>query len=103
MPAEPFAVVLEPAVEMRSQRAERDQRANLELDAEASRARAFIVMAAEALGHVPIPGPGTGRRYGEVNTQVTTAAGKLYALVEAGAVVRPARDPAAVPGDAVDA
>jgi hypothetical protein len=60
---EPFAVVLEPAAEMRSQRAkrimvgqikaehaERDQRANLELDAEAFRARPFIAMAAEALG-----------------------------------------------------
>ena len=40
--------------------------------------------AAEALGHAPIPGPGAGRRDGEVNTHFTTAAGKLYALVEAG-------------------
>ena len=115
MPAQPFAVGLGPAAEMRSQlakrimvgqikaeHAERDQGANLKLDAHAFRARALIVMAAEALGHVPIPGPGTGR-HGEVNTHVTTAAGKLYALVEAGAAVRPARDPAAVPGDAVDA
>jgi hypothetical protein len=90
-------VVLEPVAEMRSQRAkwimvgqikvehaEREQRANLELDAEAFRARAFIVMADEVLGHIPIPGPGTGRRDGEVNTHVTTAAGKLHALVEAG-------------------
>jgi hypothetical protein len=60
-------------------------------------------MAAEALGHVPIPGPGTGRRDGEVNTHVTTAAGKLYALVEAVAAVGAARDPAALPVDAVDA
>ncbi|MBV8559054.1 MAG: carotenoid oxygenase family protein [Planctomycetaceae bacterium] len=40
--------------------------------------------AAEALGRAPIPGPGAGRRDGEVNTHFTTAAGKLYALVEAG-------------------
>ena len=89
--------------QIKAERAERDQRANLELDAETFRARAFIVMAAEALGHVPIPGPGTGRRDGEVNTHVITAAGKVDALVEAGAAVRHARDPAAVPGDAVDA
>jgi hypothetical protein len=76
VPAEPFAVVLEPAAEMRSQRAkrimvsqikaehaERYQRASLELAAEAFRARTFIDMAAEALGHVPIPGPGTRRRH----------------------------------------
>jgi hypothetical protein len=97
VPAEPFAVVLEPAAEMRSQRAkriivgqikaehaERDHGANLELDAEGFRARAFIVMAAEALGRAPIPGLGTGRRDDEVNTHVATAAGKLDALVEAG-------------------
>ncbi len=40
--------------------------------------------ATEALGRAPIPGPGAGRRDGEVNTHFTTAAGKLYALVEAG-------------------
>ena len=40
--------------------------------------------AAEALGRAPIPGPGAGRRDGEVNTHFTTAGGKLYALVEAG-------------------
>ena len=40
--------------------------------------------AAEALGRAPIPGPGAGDRDGEVNTHFTTAAGKLYALVEAG-------------------
>jgi hypothetical protein len=40
--------------------------------------------AALALGRAPIPGPGAGRRDGEVNTHFTTAAGKLYALVEAG-------------------
>ena len=40
--------------------------------------------AAEALGRAPVPGPGAGRRDGEVNTHFTTAAGKLYALVEAG-------------------
>ena len=54
------------------------------MDAGAFRARAIIVMAAEVLGHVPIPGPGTGRRDGEVNTHVITAAGKLDALVKAG-------------------
>jgi carotenoid cleavage dioxygenase len=59
--------------------------------------------AAEALGCAPIPGPGAGRRDGVVNANFTTAAGMLYSLVEAGAAVRPARDPAAVPGDAVDA
>ena len=37
-----------------------------------------------ALGRAPIPGPGAGRRDGEVNTHFTIAAGKLYALVEAG-------------------
>jgi hypothetical protein len=71
VPAEPFAVVLEPAAEMRSQRAkrimvgqikaehaERDQGANLKLDAHAFRARALIVMAAEALGRAPDPRPG---------------------------------------------
>ena len=116
MPAQPFAVGLGPAAEMRSQRAkrimvgqikaehaERDQGANLELDAEAFRARAFVVMVAEALGRAPIPGPGAGRRDGVVNTNFTTAGAKLYPLFEAGAAVRPARDPAAVPGDAVDA
>jgi carotenoid cleavage oxygenase len=40
--------------------------------------------AAEALSRAPIPGPGAGGRDGEVNTHFTTAAGKLYALVEAG-------------------
>jgi carotenoid cleavage dioxygenase len=42
--------------------------------------------AAEALGRAPIPGPGAGRRDGVVNTHFTTAAGKLYALVEAGSL-----------------
>ncbi len=42
--------------------------------------------AADALGRAAIPGPGTGRRDGEVNTHFTTAAGKLYALVEAGSL-----------------
>jgi carotenoid cleavage dioxygenase len=42
--------------------------------------------AAEALGRAPIPGPGAGRRDGVVNTNFTTAAGKLYALVEAGSL-----------------
>jgi carotenoid cleavage dioxygenase len=40
--------------------------------------------AAEALGRAALPGPGAGRRDGVVNTNFTTAAGKLYALVEAG-------------------
>ena len=40
--------------------------------------------AAEALGRAAIPGPGAGRRDGVVNTNFTTAGGKLYALVEAG-------------------
>jgi carotenoid cleavage dioxygenase len=40
--------------------------------------------AAEALGRASIPGPGAGRRDGVVNTNFTTAGGKLYALVEAG-------------------
>ena len=42
--------------------------------------------AAEALGCAPIPGPGAGGRDGVVNTHFTTAAGKLYALVEAGSL-----------------
>ena len=48
--------------------------------------RRFVLdaKAAEALGRAPIPGPGAGRRDGEVNTHFTTAGGKLYALVEAG-------------------
>jgi carotenoid cleavage dioxygenase len=36
--------------------------------------------AAKALGRAPIPGPGAGSRDGVVNTHLTTAAGKLYAL-----------------------
>jgi carotenoid cleavage oxygenase len=39
---------------------------------------------AEAMHRRPIPGPGTG--YGAVNTHVTQIAGRVYALVEAGAL-----------------
>jgi carotenoid cleavage dioxygenase-like enzyme len=41
---------------------------------------------AQALGRKPIPGPGEGRRDGNVNTSLTSVAGKLYAVVEAGSL-----------------
>jgi carotenoid cleavage dioxygenase-like enzyme len=40
---------------------------------------------APAMHRVPIPGPGDG--YGAVNTHVTQIAGRVYALVEAGALL----------------
>jgi len=42
--------------------------------------------AAAALGRQPLPGPGEGTRDGVVNTHLTTAGGKLFALVEAGSL-----------------
>jgi carotenoid cleavage dioxygenase-like enzyme len=40
--------------------------------------------AAAALGRKPLPGPGAGSRDGTVNTHLTSAGGRLFALVEAG-------------------
>jgi carotenoid cleavage dioxygenase-like enzyme len=42
--------------------------------------------AAAVLGREPLPGPGAGARDGTVNTHLTTAGGKLFALVEAGSL-----------------